>query len=98
MEAYLMALGFEVLQSVMDAYEFPKSPQRGQDKKMACEDNETTRNFILCSLSNYRFVKIMHYMTVNEVWVKLHNTYEGELARSSKKIFKYTNINLRVYK
>lgn len=42
------------------------------------ENNAKARNAILCGLSEYKFVKIMHCDFAQAMWEKLQNAYEGD--------------------
>jgi hypothetical protein len=77
MKNYIMALRFDILQSIMIRYTSPKDPPIGNTEKKATENNAKAMNDILCGLSESKFVKVMHCESVKYIWDKLQNIYEG---------------------
>ncbi|KAH9293136.1 hypothetical protein KI387_041660 [Taxus chinensis] len=78
MKTYLMALGFDIWQSVTVGYTIPSVPPTDQAGKKAFENNAKAMNAILCGLSESEFVKVMQCDTAKEIWDKLRTIYEGD--------------------
>ncbi|KAH9308310.1 hypothetical protein KI387_036221, partial [Taxus chinensis] len=78
MRTYLMALGFDIWQSVAVGYIIPSTPPIDQASKKAFENNAKAMNAILCGLLDSEFVKVMQCDTAKEIWDKLLTIYEGD--------------------
>lgn len=61
MEAYLMDLGFDVLEVVTNGYEISKNPSRDWVGKKASENNSMELNDILCGLPKSKFNYCTNY-------------------------------------
>jgi hypothetical protein len=60
MKTYLMALGFDILESIVTVYTSPTTPPTSVVRKKENENNEKSMNAILCGLLESEFVKVMH--------------------------------------
>ena len=77
MKSHLMALGFDILQSVEDGYTAPSSPPTDVAANNLFNDNSRDVTAILSGLSINVFVKVMHCKSTKELWEKLKVIYEG---------------------
>ncbi|XP_057821433.1 uncharacterized protein LOC131034089 [Cryptomeria japonica] len=59
-------------------YTVPQNPPSTTNEKRAFESNAKAMNAILCGLSKSEFVKVMQCDTVQAMWDKLKNAYEGD--------------------
>jgi hypothetical protein len=57
---YLISLSFYIWQSIMTRYTTPKTPSTHVVEKKPSEHNAQAMNSILCSLSESKFVRVMH--------------------------------------
>lgn len=55
METYLMAIGFNVWQSVVDGYTLPQNPPTDTTGKRKYENNAKAKHAILCNLAESIF-------------------------------------------
>jgi hypothetical protein len=60
MRTYLMALGFDFWKSIVTGYIAPTNPPTDVIGKKPSEKNAKAMNAILCGISEYQFVKVMH--------------------------------------
>jgi hypothetical protein len=60
MKTYLLTLGFDISQSVVNGYITPTTPPIDVVEKNPNEHNGKSKNSILCGLLEYEFVKLMH--------------------------------------
>lgn len=58
-QTHIMALGFDVWKSIVTSYKDPTIPPINQDGKKACKHNAKAMNYILSSISESRFIKVM---------------------------------------
>jgi hypothetical protein len=80
-----MALGFDIWEIIMTGYTTPTNPPTYADEKNPSENNAKSMNFILCGLSEFEFVKVMHSESKKEIWDKIQNVYEGDdMVRKEK--------------
>lgn len=77
MKSYLLALGFDVWQSVVNGYTAPTTPSTDTAGKKICNNNSRAFNAILGGLTNPIFVKVMHCKSAKGIWDKLEVIYEG---------------------
>jgi len=61
---------FEILLRLKNGYTTPATPPIDQVGKKECENNAKAKNEILCGLTNFEFVKVMHCKSVKEIWDK----------------------------
>jgi hypothetical protein len=61
MQTYLMSFGFDIWKSFMNGYTSPKTPPTYVTGKNPSENNAKAMNAILCSLSESKFDKVVHY-------------------------------------
>jgi hypothetical protein len=78
MKNFLLALGFDIWQSVEDAYTAPTTPPKDVARKKICNDNSRAVNGILRGLTNFICVKVMHCKSAKEIWNNLEVVYEGD--------------------
>jgi hypothetical protein len=78
MKNFLLALGFDIWQSVVDGYIAPTTPPKDSGGKKICNDNSREVNGILAGLTNSICVKVMHCKSAKEIWDKLEAVYEGD--------------------
>lgn len=78
MKTYIMSLGFDVYMSLVNGYTPPSQPPTDPDGKRAFENNAKAMNAILCGLSEFEFVKVMHCESAQTMWEKLQNAYERD--------------------
>ena len=57
---YLMALGSDTWQFIVNGYETPTTLTTYTTRKNICNDNCRAVTAILCGLENSKFVKVMH--------------------------------------
>ena len=62
----------------MIGYASPTTPPINVVGKKPSENNAKSMNAILCCLSKFEFVKVMHCESTKEIWDKLQNIYEGD--------------------
>ena len=60
MKNFMLALGFDIWQSVEDGYTAPIAPPKDTAGKKICNDNSREVNGILAGLTNSICVKAMH--------------------------------------
>jgi hypothetical protein len=78
MKNFMLALGFDIWQSVVDGYTAPTTPPKDVAGKKICNDNSREVNGILGGLTNSICVKVMHCKSAKEIWDKLEVVYEGD--------------------
>eukprot|EP00253_Pinus_taeda_P001846 PITA_01846 len=78
MGAYLMSLGVDVWTSVLVDYNVRDIPPTDGDGKTLYGNNVKAKNSILFGLSQSELVKVMHYKSAKEVWVKIKQSHEGD--------------------
>ena len=78
MQTYIMVLGFYICESVVTGYISPTTPPTDAARKNPSENNAKAMNAILCSLSEFEFVKVMHCDSTNFFGDNLQDTYEGD--------------------
>jgi hypothetical protein len=76
MHNYIMALGFDICQSVVTGYTVPKNPPMDNIEKKDSEHNAKAMNAILCGLSESIFFKVMHCESKKYIWEKIQSIYE----------------------
>ena len=60
MQTYLMDVGMDIWELVVIGYIAPRTPPTNAVGKKSSENDEKSMNAILCSLSKFEFVKVMH--------------------------------------
>jgi hypothetical protein len=78
MGTYLMALGFCIWKSFVTTYIAPKTLPIDVTGKNPSEHNVKYMKAILCGLSKFKFVNVMHCGSTKEILDKLKNIYEGD--------------------
>ena len=78
MEAYLILLGFDDWDSVVNGYKIPKNTPTYLIEIKENEHNAKSMNAVIRGLSRIEFVKVMNYDTTKEIWDKLKNIYQGD--------------------
>jgi hypothetical protein len=78
MKNFLLALGFDIWQSVVDDYIAPTTPPKDSGGKKIYDDNSREVNGILVGLTDSICVKVMHCKSAKEIWDKLEVVYEGD--------------------
>jgi hypothetical protein len=78
MKNFLLDLGFDIFQSVVDGYTTPTAPPKDIVGNKICNDNSREFNGILGGLTNSICVKVMHCKSAKEIWDKLEVLYEGD--------------------
>ena len=76
MRTYIMSLGADVWDVVETGYVNPVV-LASRDDKMEFRFNAKEMNALLGGLTESKFFKVMHLESVNEMWDKLVNRYEG---------------------
>jgi hypothetical protein len=89
MKRYLLALGFDVWQSVENCYTAPATPPIDTVGKNICIDNSRVVNSVIGGLKNPIFVKVMHSKSTKEIWDKLEVIYEGDSKVKEAKLQTY---------
>jgi len=74
---FLKSHGFDVWQAIMDCYKALTTPPTNKDGKKLCENNSKAMNSILSGMVSSVYVKVMHCDSVEDIWDKLQNVYEG---------------------
>jgi hypothetical protein len=67
MKNFMLALGFDIWQSVVDGYTAPTTPPKDVAGKKICNDNSRAVNGILGGLTNSICVKVMHCKSAKEI-------------------------------
>jgi hypothetical protein len=75
---FMLALGFNIWQSVVDCYTAPTTPPKDVVGKKISNDNSRAVNGILARLTNSICVKVMHFKSAKEIWDELEVVYEGD--------------------
>jgi hypothetical protein len=75
MKSYMLALGFDVWQSVVDGYTMPTTPPTDTAGNKICNNNSRVVTAILGGLKNSTYVKVMHCKLAKEIWDKLEVVY-----------------------
>lgn len=78
MQTYLMVLGFDIWQLVVNGYVAPSTQRIDLVGKKASENNVKAMNAFLCCLFELEFVKVIHCDLTKEIWDNLKNIYEGD--------------------
>ena len=78
MEAYLILLGFDDWDSVVNGYKIPKNPLTDLIERKESEYNVKFMNAILGGLSKTKFFRVMNYDKTKEIWDKLKNVYHHD--------------------
>ena len=78
MEAYLMSLRVDVWSSVLVDYNVLYVPRGDAYGKILYGNNAKAKNSILSGFIKSELVKVMHYKSTKEVWVKLNRSHEGD--------------------
>jgi hypothetical protein len=60
MKKFMLSLGFDIWQSIVDGYTTPTTPPKDVADKKNCNDNSRAVNGILGGLTNFICVKVMH--------------------------------------
>jgi hypothetical protein len=89
MKNFMLALGFDIWQSVEDGYTAPTTPPKGAAGNKICNDNSRAVNGILGGLTNSICVKVMHCESTKEIWDKLEVVYEGDNKVKETKLQTY---------
>jgi hypothetical protein len=74
----MLALGFDVWQSVVDGYTAPATPPTDTAEKNICNDYSREFNAITGGSKNYIHVKVIHCKSTKKIWDKLEVVYEGD--------------------
>jgi hypothetical protein len=78
MKNFMLSLGFDIWQSIVDGYTAPTTPPKDAARKKICNDNSRVVNGILGGFTNSICVKVMHCKSTKEIWDKLEFVYEGD--------------------
>lgn len=73
-----MALGFDIWKLVLNGYVAPSSPPMDLVAKKESEINAKSMNENLCGLLKSDCVKVMHCVSMKDIWEKLQKTHEGD--------------------
>ena len=76
--AYLQSLGAEVWGIVEGGYKFPSATPTDPAEKKQYELNAKAVTVLLSSLTQSKFMKIMHFKSAKEIWDKIVTSYEGD--------------------
>ena len=76
--AYLQSLGTDVWEIVEGGCTFPSAIPTDTAGKKQHETNAKVVNTLLGSLSQSKFVKVMHFKSAKEIWDKIVLIYEGD--------------------
>ena len=85
----MMALGCDVLPSVVNYYTALAIAPSDASAKELCNDNSRVVNAILGGLANRIFVKVMHCKSTKEIWDRFKVIYEGDAKVKQAKIQTY---------
>ena len=77
-KAYLQAQGFQVWNVALIEYQKPSTCPSDENNHRIYESNGKAKNALLNGLSDFVYVKVMHYKSTIEIWDKLQNIYEGD--------------------
>ena len=80
-----MALGLEVWVVVEEKYA-PKDTNTEQEAKQNFRDNAKEMNALLGSLSESKFIKVIHSKTTKDIWDTLGNIHEGDTKVNMAKL------------
>ena len=86
MKNLLLAIGFDIWQSIVHGYTTPTIPPKDVAGKKICNDNSREVNGILVGLTNSICVKVMHFKSAKEIWDKLEVVYEGDIKVREAKL------------
>jgi len=78
MEAFLIALGYEVWKSVNSNYTVPQNGISTQDDIRATEIDGKAKHALLSRLTNSELVKVVNLKIANAISKKLESVYEGD--------------------
>ena len=86
MKTYIQAQVFEVWKSVVDRYKEPiVLPTNDNGRKLFLNNSKAT-NALLNGLCDSIYIKVMHWISVKEIWEKLQNIYEGDAKVKATKL------------
>jgi hypothetical protein len=70
---------------MVDGYNAPTIPPTDKDREKLEENNSRARSALMNGLSKSIYTKVMHCDSAKDIWVKLHNIYQGdEIVKESK--------------
>jgi len=67
MWTYILSLGFDIWKSIITGYTTPTTPPTDAAGKNPRENSAKSMNVILCGLSKFEFVKVMHCELKNKI-------------------------------
>eukprot|EP00253_Pinus_taeda_P002323 PITA_02323 len=76
--AYLQSLGAEVLGIIEGGYKFPSAIPTDAVERKQYELNAKSITALLGSLTQSKFMKVMHFKSAKEIWNKIILSYEGD--------------------
>jgi hypothetical protein len=84
---YLLSQGHAIWEIIQEAYVIPAMLENAiQGDLQRNENNYKALNLITTTLGRNVYDRVSHLETAHDVWLKLHNTYEGssEIKSSHK--------------
>ena len=72
---YLMAIRFEIWDTVKTSYIGPTTSLVDAVGNKIDENNTKSMNAILCGLAKSKFSRVLHYKSEKYMWYKLHTIY-----------------------
>jgi hypothetical protein len=78
MKNFMLALSFDIWQSIVDGYTAPTTPPLDVVRNKIYDDNSREINAILGGLTNSICLRVMHCKLAKEIWDKLEVVYEGD--------------------
>jgi hypothetical protein len=101
MKTYLMSLGMEIWQIVVDCYKILTTLPTDEAGKKNYYGNDRAMNAIQGGLAEIEFVKVMQLEPEKEIWDKLVNGYEGnenvKLAKLKALRIQFESIRMSKY-
>jgi hypothetical protein len=94
MKKFMLDLGFDIWQSVVDGYIAPTTPPKDSRGKKICNDNSRDVNGILAGLTNSICVKVMHCKSTKEIGTNWR-PYMKEMTKSRKPNYRPIELNLK---
>jgi hypothetical protein len=88
-KTYIQAHGFEIWKSIVDGYRAPIVPLINEKAMKLDKNNSKATNALLNGFRESVFTKVAHCKSVEEIWDKLRNIYEGDSKVKEAKLQTY---------